>query len=197
LNLGILGGTFDPPHIGHLIVAEQARAQLQLDEVWFAPAGQPPHKRNRKVSKAEHRVAMTRLAIADNPHFKLCLADIKRPGPHYSTDLMRLLRLQHPRNQWYFIIGGDSLADLPNWHQPQQFVQLARLAVAHRPGFQPDLAALEQTIPGLSQRVAWVNSPLVYVSSSDLRARARQGLPLHYVVPGEVEAYVQQHRLYA
>jgi nicotinate-nucleotide adenylyltransferase len=110
---------------------------------------------------------------------------------------MRLLRQQHPRNQWYFIIGGDSLADLPNWHQPQQFVQLAHLAVAHRPGFQPDLAALEQTIPGLRERVAWVNSPLVYVSSSDLRARARQGLPLRYVVPREVEAYVQHNRLYA
>jgi nicotinate-nucleotide adenylyltransferase len=196
VNIGVLGGTFDPPHIGHLIVAEQARAQLQLDEVWFAPAGQPPHKRNRKVSEAKHRVTMTRLAIADNPCFKLCLTDIERPGPHYSTDLMRLLRQQHPRNQWYFIIGGDSLADLPNWHQPQQFVQLARLAVAHRPGFQPDLAALEQTIPGLRERVAWVNSPLVYVSSSDLRARARQGLPLRYVVPREVEAYVQQNHLY-
>ena len=196
MKIGILGGTFDPPHIGHLIVAEQACAQMQLDEVWFAPAGQPPHKRDRPVTEAEHRVAMVRLAIADNPCFKLCLTDVERPGPHYSTDLMQLLREQQPHNQWYFVVGEDSLADLPNWHDPRQFVQLATLAVAHRPGYQPDLAVLEQTIPGLSQRVAWVNSPLVYVSSSDLRAQARQGLPLRYVVPDGIAAYVQAHRLY-
>jgi nicotinate-nucleotide adenylyltransferase len=196
MRIGILGGTFDPPHIGHLILAEQARVQLKLDEVWFVPAGQPVHKSDQVVSAAKHRVAMVRLAIKGHAHFKLCLVDVERPGPHYSLDLVNALRQQFPRNTWRFIIGADSLADLRKWHKPDELVRCVRLAAARRPGFQPDVAALEHVIPNLRQRLTWISTPTMDIASRDLRARLRKGLSVRYVVPSAVVAYVKQKRLY-
>jgi len=196
MKIGIIGGTFDPPHIGHLIIAEQARVQLGLDQVWFTPAGQPVHKHDHPVTDAGHRVEMVLRAIDDNPCFKLCRADVDRPEPHYSLDLARILRRQHPHYQWRFIIGGDSLADLPKWHQPDQMIRLMPLAVAHRPSYQPDLTELERQIPGLSERLEWISGPMVDVSSMDLRTRVGKGWPLRYLVPDAVVDYIQRHRLY-
>lgn len=196
MRIGILGGTFDPPHIGHLVIADQTYTQLGLDRVWFAPVGQPPHKKDRYVSATQHRVAMTRLAIRDNPHFELCLADVERPTPHYITTLFDMLVQQHIDCEWYLIVGADSLMELPRWYQPQRLVQLVRFAVAHRPGYQPDLAQLEQALPGLRAKVEWVDSPMIDLASSDLQRRARQGLPLRYVVTGEVATYIADHHLY-
>jgi nicotinate-nucleotide adenylyltransferase len=196
MRIGIIGGTFDPPHIGHLVIADQTFTQLGLDKVWFTPVGQPPHKKDRKVSPAQHRVAMTRLAIRDNPHFELNLTDVERPTPHYITGLFELLIQQHPDWEWYLIMGGDSLMELPHWYQPQHLIQMVRFAVAHRPGYQPDLAQLEQSLPGLGAKVVWVDSPLIDLASSDLQRRARQGLPLRYVVTQEVATYITEHELY-
>jgi nicotinate-nucleotide adenylyltransferase len=196
VKIGVLGGTFDPPHVGHLIVAEQARAQLGLDQVWFTPVGQPPHKNDRDVSRAEDRVAMTRLAIADNPNFVLCMDDVTRPGPHYTLTLMYQLQHTHTEHTWHLIIGGDSLVDMPKWHQPTQLVALVRLAVAHRPGSQPNITQMEGAIPNLRTRIDWIHSPLVHVSSSDLRQRFAAGLPLRYAVPDTVIDYITTQRRY-
>ncbi|HEY3290878.1 MAG TPA: nicotinate (nicotinamide) nucleotide adenylyltransferase, partial [Anaerolineae bacterium] len=147
-KIGLIGGTFDPPHIGHLIIAEQACTQLGLEKVWFAPVGQPPHKSIQHVSAIEHRVEMTRLAIQDNPHFMLSLADVNRPAPHYITHLFEILVRQYPLVEWYLIVGSDSFAELPNWYEPARLLQYTRLAVAQRPGFQPDLTKLEHALPG-------------------------------------------------
>ena len=196
VKIGVLGGTFDPPHVGHLIVAEQARAQLGLDQVWFTPVGQPPHKQDRDVSCAEDRVVMTRLAIADNPYFVLCMDDVIRPGPHYTLTLIHQLQRKYVEHTWYLIIGGDSLVDMPKWHQPTQLVELVRLAVAHRPGSQPNITQLEGAIPNLRDRIDWIHSPLVHVSSSDLRQRFAAGLPLRYAVPDAVIDYITTQRCY-
>jgi nicotinate-nucleotide adenylyltransferase len=196
MRIGILGGTFDPPHIGHLVIADQTYTQLHLDQVWFAPVGQPPHKRDRRVSAAQHRIAMTRLAIHDNPHFDLSLLDVDRPPPHYITTLFEMLTQQHLGCEWYLIMGGDSLMELPNWYQPQRLIQMVHFAVAHRPGYQPDLEQLERALPGLSAKVEWVDSPMIDLASSDLQRRARQGLPLRYVVTREVADYLDEHSLY-
>jgi nicotinate-nucleotide adenylyltransferase len=196
MNIGIFGGTFDPPHIGHLVIADQALTQLKLDQVWFMPVGQPPHKAGNHISTVEHRVAMVQLAIADHPGFQLSLVDVERPAPHYSVTAIELLESQHPQHDWCFIMGADSLEDLPHWHQPRRLIELATLAVAGRPGARPDTTELEHDIPGLCARVQWVNAPLVDLSSTELRRLAREGASLRYLVPQSVEAYVVEHALY-
>jgi nicotinate-nucleotide adenylyltransferase len=195
-SLGILGGTFDPPHYGHLVLAENARAQLQLDRVLLVPAGQQPLKRDRDITAAHHRAAMVKAAIADNPDFALSRVDLDRPGPHYTTDTLTLLRETYPAAELFFVIGGDSLAQLAAWHDPASIVQQARLAVMPRPGWAVDLGELEQTVPGIRDRLVWLDTPRLNISATDLRRRARQGLPLRYLVPPPVEAYIHKHRLY-
>ena len=196
MNIGIFGGTFDPPHVGHLVIADQALTQLKLDEVWFMPAGQPPHKANNHVSAAVHRVEMTRLAIQDHAGFKLSTFDVDRPGPHYSAIAIELLEQTHPQHDWYFIMGEDSLEDLPRWYEPRRLIAQATLAVAGRPGASTDLHDLEQAIPGLSAKVRWVDAPLVDLSSTQLRQMANAGASLRYLVPDAVLEYIHQHRLY-
>jgi nicotinate-nucleotide adenylyltransferase len=196
MKIGILGGTFDPPHLGHLVIADQAHAQLGLDKVWFTPVGQPPHKDATRVSPARHRVEMTRLAIQDNPHFELSMLDVTRPTPHYITTLFDLLSACYTQWEWYLIIGADSLVELPRWYQPERLLQLTKLAVAHRSGFRPDLTRLVQIFPGLLERLAWVDSPLIDLASRDLQRRAREGLPLRYVVTRDVAGYISEHHLY-
>lgn len=195
-NLGILGGTFDPPHYGHLALAENARVQLRLDRVLFVLAGQPPHKPEHPPTPLYHRTAMVQAAIADNPAFTLSRVDLDRPGPHYTVDTLTLLQQEHPGVELVFLMGGDSLAEFPHWRDPGDIARLARLAVMRRPGYEPDLEALEQAVPGLRERLLWIDAPLLALSSSDLRRRVREGLPLRYLVPPPVEAYICEHHLY-
>jgi nicotinate-nucleotide adenylyltransferase len=194
--VGVLGGTFDPPHYGHLTLAENARVQLQLDRVLFVPAGQQPLKRDRAITPVHHRAAMVKAAIADNPDFFLSRADLDRPGPHYTTDTLTLLQEAYPEAVLFFLIGSDSLAQLAAWHDPAGIVQQARLAVMPRPGWEANLDELEQTVPGVCKRLAWLDTPSLEIAASDLRRRARRGLPLRYLVPPMVEAYIHKHRLY-
>lgn len=197
MRIGILGGTFDPIHIGHLILAEEARDLLHLDTVLLAPAADPPHKRQQGKSPASHRVRMVELAIADNPHLALSRIDIDRPGPHYTLDMLRLLREQYgPEAELYFLMGLDSLADLPTWHRPLELMQQCSLVALSRPGADFDWAALEMALPGVRSRVILLPMPLLEISGSDLRERARQGRPLRYQVPRQVEQYIAQHQLY-
>ena len=195
-SLGVLGGTFDPPHYGHLALAESARVQLRLDLLLFVPAGQQPLKPDRPTTPPHHRVAMVEAAIADNPAFAVSRVDLYRPGPHYTVETLALLRQEYPGAELYFLMGGDSLADLLAWRDPARIVRQATLAVMPRPGSQPDLEMLERAVPGLRERLIWLDAPHLGISASDLRRRARAGLSLRYLVPPSVEGYIRQHRLY-
>lgn len=194
---GVIGGTFDPPHVGHLILAEFARSELNLSEVVFVPAAQPPHKLDRKILPIEHRLAMVRLAIATNPHFALSKIDIERPGPNYTVETLSLLRERWGETvEIFFIMGLDSLVELPTWHQPTRLIQLCRLAVMARPGYQVDMAALERAVPGLSERLIFIPAPLIGISSTNIKERVSRGETITYLVPRAVEAYIHDHRLY-
>jgi len=161
MNIGVLGGTFDPVHLGHLIVAEEVRARLNLAVVLFVPAGQPWLKPNSPILAAEHRVQMVRLAIADKPYFKLSTMEIERAGPSYTVDTIAELQGQlGAGNELFFILGWDNLTQLPQWKEPSQLIKLCCLVVAPKPGYPPpDLKALEALIPGLSQRVMLMDKP--------------------------------------
>ncbi len=195
-RVGILGGTFDPPHLGHLILAETARDCLQLDRVLFMPAGEPPHKQGQTISPIRHRLTMTRLAIAGNPAFQLDATDAHRPAPHYTYTLLPLLQAALPAAQLWLLLGGDSLRDLPTWHEPAAILARCRLAVLPRPGAPFDLSSLEQTIPGLSAAVDCLAGPAIPLSGTEIRAWARRGRSLRYLLPETVRRYIQQRQLY-
>lgn len=198
MKLGLLGGTFDPIHLGHLLMAETALDNLGLSQVLYVPAGDPPHKQGLAKTPARYRVAMVERAIAANPCFGLSVVDLERPGPHYTTDTVQLIRQQYglSAEECFLIVGGDSLVDLPTWHNAPELVTLCRLAVAHRPGYRPDLAELEAVIPGLSARLDWVEMPLIGVAASDIRARVRAGRSIRYQVVEPVREYIEQQQLY-
>jgi nicotinate-nucleotide adenylyltransferase len=195
-KIGVLGGTFDPPHHGHLALAATARHQLGLEQVLFVPAGQPPHKPRRPISPALHREAMVSLAIAGKEGFALSRADLDRPGPHYTADLLAILRRAYPGAELTFLMGSDSLAQFPTWHDPSRVVAQAGLAVLRRPGWEAGLEALESAVPGISRHVVWLEGFIVDVSASQVRQRLRERLPIAELVPPEVERYIRWHRLY-
>ncbi len=198
MRVGVLGGTFDPIHVGHLIAAEEVRHALELEKVLFAPAGRPPHKDPDGVSPVYHRVRMVELAIFSNPAFELSRVDLDRPGRSYTVQTLQLLRDQLGLGtEIFFIIGMDSLAELTTWREPAAVISLCRLAVLNRPPFEGvDLSALEADIPGISERVDLVRMPGIDVSSSDLRERVAAGLPIKYQVLEAVERYIYQNGLY-
>ncbi len=193
-----MGGTFDPIHLAHLILAEQARVFLGLDRVLFVPAGAPWRKAERRIAPVADRVAMVRAALAGDPYFEVSLIESERRGPSYTVDTLSVLQRQlGPQAELYFILGQDALADLPNWREPARIVQLARLAVAARPGCpRPDPAALERAVPGIRERIDVVPMPQVDISSTDIRRRVAQGLSIRFLVPAAVEAYIAAHGLY-
>ncbi len=185
-RIGLFGGTFDPPHAGHLALAECAREQLALDRVLFVPAGTPPHKRGRRVSGAGQRVAMTRLAVRGNPAFRVSTLEVRRRGPSLTVDTLRHLRAAHPQARLYLLMGADSLDEFRGWHAPDAIRALATLAVARRPG----------AGRARGRRVVWLDNPGIELSSSDIRARVRAGRSVRYLVPDAVGAYLARHRLY-
>jgi nicotinate-nucleotide adenylyltransferase len=195
-KLGILGGTFDPPHFGHLMLAEAALTQLQLDQVLFAPVGLQPLKPEGRSSAPEHRARMVELAIADRPHFALSRADLDRPGPHYTIDLLTIIQQQFPEAALWFIMGEDSLGDLLRWRDPARIIQLARLAVLRRPGCQPDWPTLDRALPDLHARLDWIEHAAIDISATDIRQRVQHGLPITTLVPESVIAYLVAQRLY-
>ena len=196
MNIGVLGGTFDPIHIGHLVVGEEARMKLGLSEILFVPAGQPWLKQDRDITPAAHRVEMVRRAIADNPHFRLCTLEVERPGPSYTVNTLTLLQKQlGSQASLFFILGRDTLAELPLWKEPQRVIQLCRLVVPPRLGSR-DLKHLGKAIPGLLERVIQLDMPVIGISSSEIRHRIAQGLPIRYLVPSVVEKYITEHKIY-
>jgi nicotinate-nucleotide adenylyltransferase len=194
-RLGLLGGTFDPPHYGHLIAAQEALWQLDLARVLFLPARQNPLKQGEPATDAETRCAMVRCAIQDEPRFELSRLDVDRPGPSFTVDLLRAM--DAPERELFFLVGADILPELPRWHAPHEILKLATLVVVNRPGAPaPDPRLLEDRLPGASARVTVLNIPGVEISSSDLRARVSTGRPIRYLTPARVEQFIADQRLY-
>jgi nicotinate-nucleotide adenylyltransferase len=194
---GVLGGTFDPVHYAHLAIAEQVRDALDLAGVLFIPAAQPVHKPPAIVSTAEHRARMVELAIADNPKFALSRAELDRPSPSYSVDTMRQLTAADPERDYFFIVSVEAARELPTWREPQQLLELCRLVVVPRLGYEtPDGAWLEQHFAGSADRFVFVTTTELGHSASDIRARVLAGRSVRYLVPSAVEQYIKENRLY-
>jgi nicotinate-nucleotide adenylyltransferase len=196
-RIGIFGGTFDPPHLGHLILASEAHAQLRLNRLFWVLTPIPPHKLNRPISSLGDRQAMVKLALKDEPAFEFSRIEIKRPGPHYTLDTLRIVAEQYPKADVILLLGGDSLRDLPTWHQPMEVVAAChQIGVMRRPGDSIDMAKLEKKIPGLNRKVKFVEAPLLEIASSEIRRRAARGLPFRYYLSPAVYQYIQKHDLY-
>jgi nicotinate-nucleotide adenylyltransferase len=189
-RLGIMGGTFDPVHIGHLVCAEEARWQFGLDEVVFVPAGQPWQK--RQVTPAEDRYLLTVLATASNPHVSVSRLEIDRGGPTYTLETLRALREFHSAADLFFITGADAVLEILTWKDPDSVLQTARFIAATRPEF--DLGKLD--LGRFGDRVSVIQIPALAISSTDIRRRVREGRPIHYLVPAEVASYIEERHLY-
>ena len=198
MNIGVMGGTFDPIHLGHHLIAEEARNRMNLAEILFVPAGLPWLKTDRTILAAEHRVEMVRLAIADKPYFRLSTVDVERAGSSYTVDTMADLQGQiGAEDELFLILGWDSLAELPEWQEPSRLITMCRLLVVPRPGYsRPKLKSLEASIPGISKRVMFMEKPKIDISASNIRDRLAKGLSVHHLVPEPVNEYIKEHRLY-
>lgn len=197
MKLGVLGGTFDPPHMAHLVLAEAARSRLSLERVLFVPAGDPWRKVGQEITPSDHRLAMVRLAVAEDPYFEVCTLEVEREGPSYTVDTLAHLAQEYgPDAELYFLLGEDALRDMPNWKQPERIAELARVVVAPRPPTSGAGALPESTVPGLAARLIPLDMPLIDVSATALRERARRGLSLRYLVPTAVAEYIGEHGLY-
>jgi len=195
--IGLFGGTFNPPHIGHLILSAETRAQLGLDRLLWVLTPNPPHKQGQPITPLEHRLAMVELAIADNRRFELSTVEIDRPGPHYALDTVKIISEQNPAADLVYLMGGDSLRDLPTWHRPTDLVAALRfIGVMRRPGDSIDLPALEKIIPGLTAKVRYVDAPLLDIAAHEIRQRVADGRPFRYFLPPEVYDYIVEHNLY-
>jgi nicotinate-nucleotide adenylyltransferase len=193
-RVGVMGGTFDPIHHGHLVAASEVAAWFDLDEVVFVPTGDPWQKADRDVAPAEHRYLMTVVATASNPKFTVSRVDIDRPGPTYTIDTLRDLSAQRAGEELYFITGADALADIFTWREPGELFGLARFVGCTRPGHEMDPATLD-AIP--ADRVTMVEIPALAISSTACRERTRRGEPVWYLVPDGVVQYIAKHHLYA
>lgn len=198
IKLGVLGGTFNPIHFGHLRIAEEVKNKLSLSEVLFIPAGQPWLKSNSTILAAEHRVEMVKLAINDKAYLTLSTLEVDRIGPSYTVDTLEQLHRQyHDREVIFFILGWDNLAQLPLWHKPKRIIQLCHLVVVPRVDYPaPDLTSLEKAIPKISQVTTILNEPRIDINASVIRERIGHGLPINHLVPNEVHKYILERKLY-
>ncbi len=195
-SLGILGGTFDPIHHGHLAIAEEARETLGLERVLLVPAARPPHKPGRPVTAAEHRLAMVRLAAAENPALDASPMEVDRGGDSFTVDTLEALRREGCEDVW-FILSSDALAGLPTWRDPDRILELARLAVMPRGGQATiDERWVGEHFPGREDRIRFLPGPLLPISGSVIRRRVAAGRSIRYLVPDAVARYIAQHRLY-
>ena len=201
LRYGVLGGTFDPPHIGHLILAQEVYARLGLDRVWFIPTGVSPHKLDRLVRPAVHRVALLERALADDERFGLLTLEVERPGPSYTVDTLRELRAQWgPETEITLILGWDMLLYLPQWREPEAVVaSVDQIAAAHRPGAGPDtrLDGVFARLPALRAKLRMIPFPQLDISGAAIRERVAQGLPIRYLVSNVVSGYISAQGLYS
>lgn len=190
MRLGILGGTFDPVHVGHLWMAEAARDQLQLDRVFFVPASRPPHKEGRRIRTFEERIAMLRLALDDVPGMQADATESDPARPSYTATTLKMFHGRFPGSEFWLVIGGDSLRDLPTWRRPEVIARLARFAVLPRPG-------VERSIPDVATgRVDWLSGPQLHISSTAIRERLSAGRSVRFLVPEPARRRIQERQLY-
>jgi nicotinate-nucleotide adenylyltransferase len=196
-RIGYFGGTFDPPHLGHVILAQEVLYQLKLDSLAWLVTPDPPHKKGEAITPVESRLEMLELIIRRYPDFEISRVDLDRPAPHYAADSVELARELSPSAELVYLLGEDSLQDLPDWYQPGRFLAaLDQLAVAPRPGVDSDLEALEQRLPGISQKTVFLSGVVVEISSSLIRDRIRAGAPFQHFLDREVAAYLSETHLY-
>ena len=196
-RLGVFGGTFDPPHVGHLILAMEALDQLTLDRILWVLAPEPPHKLGKRIAQTEIRLQMVKVCIGEDPSFEFSRVDIDRPGPHYVLDTVNLLHKRFPDDALIFIMGGDSLHDLPNWHEPLEFIHACDgLGVMHRVGEQIDMRSLEKLLPGITKKVEFIEAPILEISSNNIRQLVAQGKPYRYYLIPQVYEIIQTEGLY-
>lgn len=196
-RIGLFGGTFDPPHLGHLILASEACSQLRLDRVLWMLTPTSPFKVKKNITALGHRRTMVERAIAGNPSFELSMLEAERPAPQYTLDTVRTIQALFPAVHVVLLIGGDALRDLLLWHRPADLLKACKqIAVMHRPNSRIVLAPLEKRLPGLIKKLRFVDAPLLEIASSEIRARARAGKPFRYYLPPGVYEYILEQRLY-
>lgn len=197
-RIGILGGTFDPIHVGHLMTAEAVRDEFSLDKVIFIPAAVPPHKMDQQVTEARHRYLMTVLATTSNPHFDVSSIEMDRPGPSYTIDTIYELKRQYGENtDLFFITGADAIADIPTWDRIEELLGLCQFIAATRPGFLPNVDNIKDYFGELgSTRIHRLETPELEISSTNIRERLKRGFSIKYIVPAAVEDYIYKEGLY-
>jgi len=196
-RIGIFGGTFDPPHVGHLILAAEARDQLDLDYTIWVLTPDPPHKRGQDISSLEHRLSMVELAIGEDDAFTLSQVDIDRPGPHYTVDTVNILKQRYPDQALVYLMGGDSLQNLPHWHKPDELLAaLDGIGVMRRPDDDLDLSELFEALPILSEKLNFVTAPLLEISAEQIRRRASEGRAYRYYLLPKIYEYIHTHKIY-
>ncbi|PSQ78870.1 MAG: nicotinate (nicotinamide) nucleotide adenylyltransferase [Bacteroidetes bacterium QH_7_62_13] len=191
MDIGLFGGSFNPPHVAHLVVAEVARDQFGLDEVWWIPNATPPHKSQDELASVDHRVEMTRRAVADNPAFRLCNIEVERAGTSYTIETVRALQDKHPDTDFGLLIGSDSLDHFGEWHRPEEIAERIPLVVYKRPGV---IEVVPE--PRFANHVRFVAAPVMEVSGTEIRSRRRAGRSIRYLVPEVVRTYIDKRGLY-
>jgi len=196
-KIGYFGGTFDPPHLGHLILAVEAHHQLELDRLQWILTPDPPHKTNHQVSPVEIRLEMLQLIIGTRPEFQISLIDINRDPPHYAADTVELLKEKNPADELVYVIGEDSLQDLPDWHAPDRFIAAVdTLAIAPRPGISTDLEEMERSLPGLAGKTIFLKDVRIEIASSLIKSRIKNFEPYGHLLPEAIADYLKFHQLY-
>ncbi len=197
-KVGVLGGTFDPIHLGHLAIVKEIKRKLALEEILFVPAGQPVFKEDRQISAGQHRLEMVILATSETPFFNVSTIELERQGPSYSIDTVNELIIQlGVRTDLYLIVGFDALRDLPNWKEPTQLLRLCQIVAAKRPGHpEIDMESLESEVPGVSEKIMIINVPQVDVSATEIRKRVASGQEIVGIVPEAVANYIERNGLY-
>jgi nicotinate-nucleotide adenylyltransferase len=196
VRIGILGGTFNPPHIGHLVCAQEALAQLELDKVVFVPVGRAPHREIEDDPGGEVRLGLVDLAIGDDDRFESSRIEIDREGPSYTSDTLRQMRSVAPDDEHFLILGGDQAAGLPTWHEPEEVLSLVTVAVVERVSWTRNAIGIKIARLKGSERVRYLDMPLIQVSSSAVRRRVALGRPIRYLVPDAVASSIEQNGLY-
>ncbi len=191
MDVGLFGGSFNPPHVAHLVVAEVACDQFGFDEVWWIPNATPPHKSPGDLADVDHRLEMTRRAVADNPSFRLCDIEVERAGVSYTVDTVQALQERHPNTDFGLLIGSDSLHHFGEWHRPEEIAERVPLVVYKRPG-------VIDTVPEsrFANHVRFVAAPVMEVSGTEIRSRCRAGRSIRYLVPEAIRTYIEDHGLY-
>lgn len=191
MDIGLFGGSFNPPHVAHLIVAEVARDQFGFDEVWWIPNATPPHKPGDELAEVDHRLAMTRRAVEGNPSFRVCDIEVERSGVSYTVETVRVLQEQRPDTDFALLIGSDSLDHFGEWHKPDEIAERVPLVVYKRPGV---IDAVPES--RFANHVRFVSAPVMEVSGTEIRSRCSAGRSIRYLVPDAVRAYIEEHELY-